>query len=84
MEVEFPRQGFDCADLRLVRTHLQTHEEYRASVTSKPDATDTKVNNQWQAALKVSSMKVMRLMEDTRCKNQFNNNILIIISLIKV
>ena len=63
LEVELARQGFRLEDLQLVKQHLANVEIYRQTVTAKPDA-DGVVASQWQAGLKVSSIKALKLMED--------------------
>lgn len=63
LDVEFARLGFDLQDLKVIKDHLKDHEIYRQSVTSRPDSSES-LNNQWQSSLKISGIKVLRLMED--------------------
>ncbi|CAJ1437032.1 unnamed protein product [Effrenium voratum] len=72
LEVELARQGFRLEDLQLVKQHLANVEIYRQTVTAKPDA-DGVVASQWQAGLKVSSIKALKLMEDLLFGNSLNS-----------
>ena len=65
LDVELARQGFDLENLALLKKHLKDHEAYISSVAGKAENQEGVVDNKWQSALKVSSQKALRLVEDS-------------------
>ena len=65
LDVEFPRQGFELEDLKLIKASMATTQSYRAKVSVMTSEEDVKtVDAKWQAQLQVSSLKALKLIED--------------------